>query len=123
MSLRTLGIASAICAAASYGAYWEHEKIDPVADARADRLSQEQMAQSVAQSSMQEQYQCLADDPTAWCNQDLTYADHLRGARATVKKMSGPYNVSNAQDGRMRNVYALIALIAGWVVVSQLRQL
>lgn len=122
MGLRGLGIASAICIAATYGAYTEHREIDPVADAKSQAATLESMARSAADSAMKEQFRCLSEDPHSWCNRDMTYEDHLRGARAIAKEVGSAYNLGDGH-WRSRNGYGLFALISGLIALAHVRGL
>ena len=120
MTNRTLLISAAICISASYGAYSEHMAYDPVKEAREDHIVRERISRSVAANAMEEQRRCLENDPSDWCDRDITYRDNLRLARSIDKKYGDAYNI--VDHTRNRNFYALVAVISGWVVFSQLRR-
>jgi hypothetical protein len=101
-------------------AYNEHINYDPAAEARARRVVEQNIVRSVASEAMDEQRRCLANNPSEWCNRDMSYRDHLRAAQAASRKTEGVYNVVDHRTDR--NAYALISLIAGLIALSQLRR-
>ena len=122
MGLRGLGIASVICTAATYAAYTEHTKIDLVAERQSQAATLESIARSAADSAMKEQFRCLSEDPHSWCNRDLTYEDHLRGAREIAKEVGSAYDLGDGH-WHSRNGYGFFALISGLIALAHVRGL
>jgi cation transport regulator ChaB len=106
-------ISATICIAAVYGAYSEHMKDDPREQAIKDRVSSENIAHDVAIEAMKEQYRCLAEDPSNFCNRDLSYQDHLKGSRELAKKYDLSGGISD--HAKNRNLLILIAFLFGWI--------
>lgn len=121
MSNRTLLISAAICAAASFGAYSEHIKLDPATVEMERRAYSERLAHSVAEEAMEAQRLCIAVNPKDWCNRDMTYEHHLRAARAIERDVGRAFNTSGRATDR--NFFALVAAISGWVAFSQIRRM
>ena len=116
---RTFFISAAICALASYGAYSEHIGYDAEAEARERRAIEQNLVRSVATEAMREQAACLARDPADWCNRDLAFREHLRGAQAAANKADYYVLVNHRTE---RNVFILVALISGWIAFGQARK-
>jgi len=121
MTTRTFFISTAILVAASYGAYLEQIAYDPIAEAKEEHMAHEQIARAVASEAMEEQQKCLTDNPGDFCNRDMTYKDHLATARVIDKKIGNAYQL--ADHTKTRNIYILIAAVAGWVSYSNLRKM
>jgi hypothetical protein len=116
---RTFFVSIAVCVAASYGAYAEHRASNPAARASEERVIHENIARSVAADAIERQHACLANDPTDWCNRDLSYRDHLRSARSLAAEHGRVYNMATGAKGT--GLFVLIAAIAGWIAIVQLR--
>lgn len=116
MANRLLWVSAAICVAASYGAYHEHAKYDPSAEAAKRRAVYEATARGDAADALKRCQEASSSDDA--CNR--TYGETLRAGRSWYSEHGGAYNVVSATGDR--NPYLFVALISGCVAFFQLRR-
>jgi hypothetical protein len=88
-----------------------------------DYAQMRRMANSIASEAMEEQRKCLAKDPSEWCNRDLRYEDHYRGAYSRLVSKHKFEYADGTTNRQNRNQWLLILFVAFTVLTFQVRGL
>src|SRR5690242_8505506 len=110
MAFRTVGVmASIVAGVAALCAYTNHrEFVSDGEDLKLDTKAIRDDARYAAQVAMDLQRECLAKDPSEWCNRDLNYQDHFRiSYREFATKNRHQYGLKST-NRQNRNQWLLI---------------